>query len=676
MDSLSQSRKHIFLSAHLDDAVFSCGGLITKAVSLGCPVEVITFYTKQVSPQRLPPRQEKLAIYEQRKKEDVAALEVLGAVPVWCDYPERFLRPPWLASPLQVFRTPEKGTVDDFDNSASIQRYLSELMAENSEAQFFAPLGVGHHYDHVELFLASLVTAMDQGALNRLVFYEDAYALGTQMRKRHFVTKGVCWRWWEAPAASNIKWFFISTVMAAQARGRAVEEYLPERCRSLRWTMVPEQVAEFEDKKLESMSKYETQVRMLGGMGMFERLTRRYHRFFGGAEPYWVARQPPPRAEEVHVNTASDMNPDAAKLVTANNDLGFRLLSQLVDPESGKNVFLSSFSVAIALAMAYNGAEGQTKRAMAKVLGLTGLELQRVNATNVALMSMQAGLDPQVQLAIANSIWARDGIEPSPDFGRRIQEYYAGKVINLDFDDPGAADVINKWVADKTNEKIVELVTQGTVSQAILILINAVYFKGLWTTQFDEEKTEKRAFTLLDGSRNRHPMMSQSGCYDYYENELFQAVGLPYGERRVSMVVFLPKPAVSMDGFLQALSVENWQQWTSGFYEMEGDVVLPRFKVEYGANLLPNLIALGGGELAGPDFLGMGAGPLLISKVIHKTFVEVNEEGTEAAAATAVVMERGIPDRFSMIVDRPFFCALCDRETGVLLFMGFVLDPS
>jgi serine protease inhibitor len=376
------------------------------------------------------------------------------------------------------------------------------------------------------------------------------------------------------------------------------------------------------------------------------------------------------------MNPSNDTNSDAGKLVAANNDLGFELLSQLVDRDLGKNVLLSSFSVALALAMVYNGAEGKTKQAMAQVLGLTGLSLQEVNQANAALMAMQVGLDPSVQLAIANSIWTRPGIEPSPDFARRIGDCYSGEMINLDFSDPGAADVINKWVADKTNEKIKELVTWGDVKLAILVLINAIYFKGIWTTQFDEEKTEERAFTLLDGSRKRHPMMSQSGHYDYYENELFQAVSLPYGERRVSMVVFLPRPTTSMDEFLQALTLENWQEWMSGFRGMEGDVVLPRFKVEYGANLLPNLVALGDKEFVGADFLGMGAGPLVISKVIHQTFVEVNEEGTEAAAATAVITLRSPAPRFSMVVDRPFFCAIRDGETGMLLFMGVVLDPT
>lgn len=377
------------------------------------------------------------------------------------------------------------------------------------------------------------------------------------------------------------------------------------------------------------------------------------------------------------MHTSSEANSDVNRLVTANNDFGFRLMSLLVEEDADKNVFISSFSVAIALAMTYNGAQGKTKEAMAETLGLKGLSLQQVNEANAGFMSMQKSLDPKVQLAIANSIWVRDGIVPSPDFIRRIKVYYAGKVASLDFSDSGAADIINQWVAEKTYEKIRELVTPPIVSLAELILINAIYFKGIWTNRFDKEKTTESDFNLLDGSRKRHPMMSQSGNYEYYENDEFQAVSLPYGERRISLYVFLPKPTFSISDFQKALTIENWQQWMSEFDDMKGAIVLPRFKVEYGEDLLPGLMALGGKAIAGIDFESMGAGPLLISNVIHKTFVEVNEEGTEAAAATAVVMKRAMTyDRFSMVVDRPFFCAIRDNETGAVLFMGFVLDPN
>ena len=291
MESLKQRKKHIFLSAHLDDAVFACGGLIAKAVSLGCPVEVITFYTKQIDPETLPAQQAKTAIYDQRKDEDRAALEVLGAKPIWADFTERFIRPPWLPKALHIFRTPLTGTMYDFDNAASIEQYISELILGNPEAQFFVSLSVGNHYDHVELFLCSLKTAIDLGQLHRFTFYEEGYALGTRMRRRHYVTQHACWKWWEAPATRSIRWLIMSNIMASQARGRPVYEYLPEEYRNIHWAVKSESIHGYEEMKLGAMSKYRSQYDMLGGERMFGRILDQYHKYWGGAEPYWYAQE-------------------------------------------------------------------------------------------------------------------------------------------------------------------------------------------------------------------------------------------------------------------------------------------------------------------------------------------------------------------------------------------------
>jgi serine protease inhibitor len=376
------------------------------------------------------------------------------------------------------------------------------------------------------------------------------------------------------------------------------------------------------------------------------------------------------------MNTTDPPNSALDSLVAASNDLGFRLLAQLAAQAKGKNLFLSSFSTAIALTMAYNGAEGDTKQALANLLGLTGLDLQEVNEINAAIMAMVDSLDPNVQLTIANSLWARAGNNVDPDFIQRIKDYYDGEVATLNFATADAVDTINNWVSRKTLGKIAELVTLTLIRDAILILINAVYFKGIWANQFDVSKTTERLFTPLDGSQKRHPMMAQSGRYNYVENDLFQAVSLPYGDGRVSMLLFLPKPAIALDDFLHILTPENWQQWIAHFRNMKGDVTLPRFKVEYGIDLFPALVKLGGHALADVDFLGMGAGPLMISNVVHKTFIEVNEEGTEAAAATAVVVVRSPQPSFHMVVDRPFFCTIRDNKTGMLLFTGALFDPT
>lgn len=366
------------------------------------------------------------------------------------------------------------------------------------------------------------------------------------------------------------------------------------------------------------------------------------------------------------------------RLARAQNDFGFRLLGQLIQEFEGENTFLSPFSVSVALAMTYNGAGGRTRQAISAALGLQDLTLDEFNQGSTALLAALRDLDPQVELAVANSLWLRRGIQLNPEFQQRMTDVYEAGVATLDFKDRDAARVINAWVRDRTAGRIPEIVTQQTIQQAIFLLINAIYFKGLWAKPFDKRQTKEGDFTQRDGRRTRAPMMSQVGRYHYLETGDFQAVSLLYGKGRASLEIFLPKPSVLLVEFLQHLTPTNWHKWLSGMREAEGDVVLPRFKVEFGAELKQALSALGMGQAFQPDanFQAMGAGPLMISQVIHKSFVEVNEEGTEAAAATAVVMVRAamfdLPRRFRMVVNRPFFCALRDRETEAVLFMGVI----
>lgn len=368
------------------------------------------------------------------------------------------------------------------------------------------------------------------------------------------------------------------------------------------------------------------------------------------------------------------------KLVSAYECFSFQLLSQLVKQDPDTNVFVSPISVAIALAMTYNGARGTTEQTIAKALGLDGLSLQEINAANQWLLSIGDNLNSQIQIAFANSLWVKQGTSLDDDFVQRLKVAYLSEVANLDFANPDAAMTINRWVAEKTQEKIKELVAPSQIRNAIIVLINAIYFKGIWTQQFDKDRTKERPFTLPDGSLRSHPMMSQSSQYLYYEREKFQAVSLPYGDGRVSMYIFLPKESSSIEEFQTLLTVENWRSWMSRFYEMEGDIGLPRFKAEYCKVLNDALITLGMGEAFSDDanFEGMGAGALTISQVIHKAFIEVNEEGSEAAAATVVIMTRGggVISKFRMMVNRPFFYAIRDNQTGALLFMGFVLNPA
>ncbi|MDZ7289523.1 MAG: serpin family protein [candidate division KSB1 bacterium] len=371
------------------------------------------------------------------------------------------------------------------------------------------------------------------------------------------------------------------------------------------------------------------------------------------------------------------------RLVSANTTFGFKLFDKLIEYDSGKNIFISPSSVAFALAMIYNGASGETRQAMAKTLEWPAMSLQEINQANNMLQSLLTNPDPQVQLAIANSLWARKGIMFKPEFLKSNQDFYAAEVSDLNFATPGATATINDWVNRKTNRKINKIVDRIN-SDAVLFLINAIYFKGKWSVPFDRARTKDGMFTLLHGGKKKHPMMSQSGRYKYLQSNGFQAISLPYGAERMSMYIFLPDGKSDLKTFSASLNAENWEGWMSQFRSVPGEIVLPRFKVEYEVVLNAALKTLGMEVAFDPrqaDFNEMySASPnmnVYVGEVKHKTFVEVNEEGTEAAAVTSgQMLATSYTPPFKMIVDRPFFCAIRDNTTGTVLFMGAIVEPK
>jgi serpin B len=374
------------------------------------------------------------------------------------------------------------------------------------------------------------------------------------------------------------------------------------------------------------------------------------------------------------------------RLTAATSKFAFKLYDQVLKPRTSKNVFISPASVLLALAMTYNGAEGQTRQAMAHALELEGMSLEEVNRAAVELKSALDAADPKVQLKIANSLWVRNGFPLKPDFIQRNKDFYKAEVASLDFDSPAAPATINSWVSKNTEGKI-ERIVERIDSNTILFLINAIYFKGQWRFSFDKEKTRDDVFRLAGASQKKLPMMSQSGGFLYQKGKDFQAVALPYGSGRINMYVFLPDERTTLAQFERNLTAENWQNWMNSFRLKPGELKLPRFKVEYEAELNEMLKALGMAEAFDPEranFSGMaepisGKG-LFISQVKHKALAEVNEEGTIAAAVTSVavnVTSAAPPQEpFSMKVDRPFFFAIRDNGTGLVLFMGSVADPG
>jgi len=368
-----------------------------------------------------------------------------------------------------------------------------------------------------------------------------------------------------------------------------------------------------------------------------------------------------------------ELKPEEVKLTTANNTFGLKLFKEIVLEDKDKNVFISPLSVSMALGMTYNGAAGTTEEAMRNTLEYGDLTQKEINESYRYLSVMLANLDPMAKFQIANSIWILLGHYVPPEFININKTYFDAEVTALDFYAPNSKDIINNWVNEKTNGKIKEIVTDEDMMVALMFLIDAIYFKGTWKYEFDPNDTQDAIFNLLDGTKKPCRMMTQENDFQYFGNEYFQAVDLPYGDSGFSMIVFLPLPGINIDDLISEFSQENWNLWVNSFSENTMELYFPKFKLEYDIELKNVLTALGMGiAFGGADFSGLGGG--YIGKVLHKTFVDVNEEGTEAAAVTMVRIEYGSSSP-TMRVDRPFIFTIREKTTNTILFMGKIVEP-
>ncbi len=370
-------------------------------------------------------------------------------------------------------------------------------------------------------------------------------------------------------------------------------------------------------------------------------------------------------------------------LLKSDNRFGLKLFQEVVREQKDKNVFISPLSVSMALGMTYNGANGSTQEAIQKTLELNGLTLQEVNESYQHLIGLLSGLDPKVQFQIANSIWYRQGWTFEEEFIQLNKTYFNALVSGLNFGDPNSADIINAWVDENTKGKITEIINPPIDPSMVMFLINAIYFKGAWTYQFDKNATIDWLFYLPNGSTTPCRLMAQKSEFPYWENDDFQAVNLPYGEGDFSMIVFLPKWEKNVDSLIAKFSQENFDVWLSEFHSDSGKVYLPKFTLEYEMKLNDALIALGMGSAFDPehaDFTGMyKEGGLFISEVKHKTFLEVNEEGTVAAAVTSVGIATTAyhpSDIFEIVVDHPFVIVIRENKSGAILFIGKIVEPT
>ncbi|MGV8119008.1 MAG: serpin family protein [Candidatus Xenobiia bacterium LiM19] len=378
-----------------------------------------------------------------------------------------------------------------------------------------------------------------------------------------------------------------------------------------------------------------------------------------------------------NVYAASPPAPADKSASASFTDFGFNIYRELLKQSSGKNIFISPTSIAMAISMVYNGAEKDTASAIAAVLKMNGVSIDNTNKQCKSLMNSLKTADPSVELSVANSLWCRKGVPFDEKFIKRVKDSFAAVVS-----DQMNAAAMNGWVSRNTKGRIQKII-DSVPANAVMYVINAVYFKGQWSARFDKKLTRDLDFHISVDKTKKHPMMSQKGKYLYYKGNTFQAVSLPYGKKRLSMFVFLPDPKSSLKDFHRTLTTSNWNQWMASFSEYDGAVVLPRFKCEYEAELNNSLKSLGMAAAFDPataNFGGISKEKLYISRIKHKTYVDVNEEGTEAAAVTSTEMKMtsviSEQKSFKMTVDRPFFFAIVDTKDNSVLFMGSVTEPG
>jgi serpin B len=379
-------------------------------------------------------------------------------------------------------------------------------------------------------------------------------------------------------------------------------------------------------------------------------------------------------------------------VVQGNNKFALELYTKLQSQEG--NIFYSPYSISAALAMTYAGARGRTATQMADVLRFpvgtkpAGLDPQQFASVFGELVKdlNTRGEGGAYELSVANALWGQKGYGFLAKFLELVEKHYGGRLNEVDF--VGATEMarqtINAWVEKKTNDKIKNLIAKGVLdSMTRLVLTNAIYFKGNWARQFKEDRTKEAPFTLSDGQKVDVAMMNQTAKFGYMETDTLQSLELPYVDNELSMIVLLPKELDGLGELEKSLTLENLTEWQSKLRKREVVVSIPKFKLTSQFSLASVLKAMGMKDAfsRSANFSGMnGKRNLAISAVIHKAYVDVNEEGTEAAAATAVTMRLtsmgpgSQPPVFR--ADHPFLFLIRDNQSGSILFIGRVINPK
>ncbi|MDR2910818.1 MAG: serpin family protein [Bacteroidales bacterium] len=375
------------------------------------------------------------------------------------------------------------------------------------------------------------------------------------------------------------------------------------------------------------------------------------------------------------------LNEEEKLLPEATNTFAFNLIKTVYADETvrqpHKNILLSPLSANLALSMLNNGAAGKTREEIQQALGYGGVSPETINTYAQKLIDAMQTLDNRGVFESANSIWTQNGFPVLDAFKKLNQQYYEAEVQSVDFSKPSALSLINGWASEKTHGKIPEIL-ESVDPETRLALLNALYFKGYWTTPFDKELTADAAFHASDGSEQMVPTMRQTAIQPYVKLENSAVTELNFGNRAFSLVVVLPDEGTSISTLVEQMDAGWWAKLThelamSGW---EVDITIPRFKMEYDRMLADDLQALGMKEMfnkVAANFSGISPAPLFVSTVRQKTFARMDEEGMEAAAVTVIGMVGSAGIKFEHVdfkVNRPFMYFIKEQSTGLVSFTG------
>lgn len=375
-----------------------------------------------------------------------------------------------------------------------------------------------------------------------------------------------------------------------------------------------------------------------------------------------------------------NLTTEQKQIVSSSNSFGLNIFKHVYsNAEEGKNIFVSPLSMSLALSMLYNGSATITKDELQQGLGYVGLTDEQVNISNRDLIKALINADPKVKMEIANSIWYRNTFQAKQSFLATNKDFLNAEVRSANFDN-ATKNAINSWVSDATHDKITSIIDE-IPNDAIMYLINAIYFKGIWKYTFDSKNNQMLDFTMLSGSKKRCEFMVQESTFETLKNELFTAVNMPYGDGNFSMMVFVPNADKTNKDIIEALNQQNWATWNNSLKRVDKlKIYFPKFKFSYKNTLNDELYALGMKSMFTDDADLTGINEtedIYVSEVKHKTFVEVNEEGTEAAAVTSVEIKltSAITEPLEIKADRPFLFVIKEKQSNALLFMGVLNEP-